>query len=344
VSPPGAPRGGRAPGPGSRGGTPEGRHIAAFRALFAEGTSRVASLGIGDDAAVLRAVGRHLVWTVDASVEGVHFERRWLSLAEVGARSFHAAVSDLAAMGARPVAALSSLVVPPSLGAAAIRRIAAGQAGAARELRCPVVGGNLSRGHELSVTTTAIGVSRRPLTRAGARAGDEVWLVGAVGLAAAGLAWLRSGRTTPGLPDARSRRAVAACVAAWTRPTALVRDGLRIARVAHAAIDVSDGLAGDVGHVAEASRVRIVIEEPALRTLLGPELLRACEVLKLDALSLALSGGEDYALVAAGPSKSRPPRARRIGRVEKGAGARLEAEDGKLRPLGSGFDHFSGRS
>jgi thiamine-monophosphate kinase len=281
---------------------------------------------------------------VDASVEGVHFDRRWLSLAEVGARAFHAALSDLAAMGARPVAALSSLVVPPSVGASALRRLAAGQAEAARELRCPVVGGNLSRGRELSVTTTAIGVSRFPLTRAGARAGDEIWLVGAVGLAAAGLAWLRSGGTSRSPLDARSRRAVAACVGAWKRPTALVRDGLRLAGAAHAAIDVSDGLAGDVGHLAEASGVRLVVEAPALRRLLPPALLRACEVLKQDALSLALSGGEDYALVATGPSIARPRRAHRIGRVEKGSGACLEAEDGKPHPLGSGFDHFSGRS
>lgn len=316
--------------------------------------ARVASLGIGDDAAVLRGSarrtrdprkGERLVWTVDVAVEGVHFDRRILSLPDVGARSFHAAVSDIAAMGARPIAALSALIVPTSLGARAVRGIARGQAEAARDLGCPVVGGNLSRGGELSVTTTVLGAAARPLTRAGARVGDEVWLIGDVGLAAAGLRFLSSARGG----DHRRRRArtdgeaVAACVAAFRRPRALVREGLQLALRAHAAIDVSDGLAGDARHVADASGVRLVLEEVALRRALTPSLRRASELLGTEALELALRGGEDYALVATGAAARRPRCGRRIGRVERGSGVVLERADGARGPAGAGFDHFSGR-
>jgi thiamine-monophosphate kinase len=316
--------------------------ILALSRLFATAdAARVATLGIGDDAAVLRGVRRRLVWTVDVAVEGVHFERRFLSFSDIGARSFHAAVSDLAAMGARPLAALSSLVIPTALGERAVREIARGQAQAAGRLRCPVVGGNLSRGGELSVTTTALGVADRPLTRAGARVGDEVWLVGDVGLAAAGLRLLlapRRGRLAP-----PARKAVEKCVAAFRRPQALVRAGMRLVGRAHAVIDVSDGLAGDATHLAEASGVRLVLEETALRRVLGPELQKAAELLGEDALTLALEGGEDYALVATGSARNRLRGLRRIGRVEKGRGVVIEGPSGSLRRAGGGFDHFSGR-
>lgn len=302
----------------------------------------MAALGIGDDAAVLRTVRRRLVWTVDVAVEGVHFERRFLSLSDIGARSFHAAVSDLAAMGARPIAALSGLVVPVALGARAVRGIALGQAEAARNLRCPVVGGNLSRGGELSVTTTVLGVADRPLTRAGARVGDEVWLIGDVGLAAAGRRLLLASHGRGRLPPP-TRKAIEKCVTAFRRPQALVRAGMRLVERAHAVIDVSDGLVGDARHLAEASGVRLVLEEAALRRILGPELREAAEFLGEDALTLALEGGEDYALVATGPGRKRLRAMRRIGRVEQGRGVVVEGRSGSLRRARGGFDHFSGR-
>jgi thiamine-monophosphate kinase len=305
--------------------------------------ARVARVGIGDDAAVLRGLRGRIVWTVDVAVEGVHFDRRFLSLADIGARAFHAAVSDLAAMGARPIAALSALVVPLSLGAPAVRGIAKGQAEAARDLKCPVVGGNLSRGSELSVTTSALGLAERPLSRSGARVGDEVWLVGDVGLAGAGLCFLTDPRSTRHAAPA-VRRTIETCVARWRRPVALVHAGLRLVGRARAVIDVSDGLAGDVGHVARASGVRIVIEERSLRRALRPELLKAAALLHMDMLELALAGGEDYALVAVGSARRRPRDARRIGRVEKGRGVQIEGLDGRFRPVGAGFDHFGARS
>jgi len=324
--------------PARRGAAPaktvaERAAIACLERLFGA-TDPAVALGIGDDAAVLRWAGGRLVWTVDACVEGVHFDRAWLSLGDVGWRSFHAAVSDLGAMGARPVAALSSLVLPAGFTRAELGALGRGQAAAATALGCPVVGGNVSGGDVLSVTTTAIGAARRVVTRRGARPGDVVWLVGEVGLAAAGLRLLRDG------PAAwRRARAGAACVKAWRRPRARVAEGLAVARSATAAIDVSDGLGGDVGQLARASGVRVVLDEGALRGALRPELVAVGAAVGIDPLALALEGGEDYALVVTTPERRPHPASVRIGCVEAGQGALLARVGGARAPLGAGFEH-----
>jgi thiamine-monophosphate kinase len=315
--------------------------IASLTKIFGGAAARrVASIGVGDDAAVLSAPFPGLVWTVDAAVEGVHFSRAHSSPEVIGARAFHAAASDIAAMGARPVAALSSLAAPRALSGDVLKRVARGQAGAARDLRCPVVGGNLSRAAELSITTTVIGVAARPLSRSGARAGDDVWLVGDVGLSHAGLIALRAkARRRP----AGAARAIAACIRAFQEPRARIAEGLRLVGRASAAIDVSDGLGADAGHLAAKSRVRVVIEEAALGAALRPELVLAAPLLGIEALEAALSGGEDYALLATGAPGRRPRGAVRIGRVVKGAGVVVEDAGGRLRAAGSGYDHYRGR-
>jgi len=308
--------------------------IAQLEALFREANPQV-ELGIGDDAAVLKTKGRW-VWTVDSAVEHVHFERRWLSLADVGYRSFQAAASDVSAMGGAPFAALSSVIFPAGFSAAELRELARGQRAAARSLGCAVVGGNLARGSELSITTTVVGsVQRRPVLRSGARVGDELWLCGEVGLAAAGLRLLQSGT----LRGAKTAERTA--LRAFKRPQAQLAAGLELARVAHAAIDVSDGLAGDAAHIAEASGVEVTIDLDALGAALSPALIALAPVLGFSALDLALYGGEDYALVATGSSRARPAAARLIGGVGKGGGVWL-LESGLRRRAGGGFEHGSG--
>ena len=313
----------------------EARAVELFLRAFAAPKASGVELGIGDDAAVLAPRREKLVWTVDASVEGTHFERAWLSLEDVGFRAFQAAASDLAAMGARPLAALSALTLPRHFSAAELARLTAGQAEAARDCRCPIVGGNVARGRELTVTTTVLGAAQRPLTRAGARPGDEVWLVGDVGLAAAGLELLRRGRR-------RSRAsAPAEAVAAWRRPRALLERGRALDGHAHAAIDVSDGLGLDASRLASASGCRVVLEETALARVLVRSLVKLAPGLGRSALDFALRGGEDYALIVTGRAALRPRWARRVGRCERGDGGFLERPDGSRRPLGDGFDHFA---
>jgi thiamine-monophosphate kinase len=310
----------------------EQSRIALLRRVL--GGSRIpgVELAIGDDAAILRARGR-LVWTIDAAVEHVHFELGLITLEDVGYRATQAAVSDLAAMGARPLAALANLSLPPRLSERDFARLVRGQAEAARALGCAIIGGNLARSAELSVTTTVLGTVEKPLVRSGARPGDELWLLGNVGLARAGLLALQAKRR-------RRSQALRACVNAFVRPRALLAEGRKLVGRASAAVDVSDGLAGDAGHLARSSGVRIAVVEEQLRLVLPDELVEAAAELGHDPLELALFGGEDYALLATGPRLRRPRNAAVIGRVEAGRGVVLETAR-RRRVLGGGFDHFA---
>lgn len=300
---------------------------------------RGVEVGIGDDAAVLDAGGARWVLSADTNVEGVHFDRRWLGYADIGYRSMMAALSDLGAMGAVPVAALSCLILDSGTRDAEVVALARGQRAAAERAGAVVVGGNISSGSELSVTTAVWGRmvgSAKPLERSGARPSDEVWLIGEIGLARAGLELLKGG-----IVARRGRgAALAHCVRAWRRPEVPLGRGPKLVGRASAAIDVSDGLVGDVSALVRASGVKILLERDALVRALSPELAAAAVVLDRSPLDLALEGGEDYALVATGPSRRRPTWAKRIGRVERGRPqCRLEEPNGQSELLLGGFQH-----
>jgi thiamine-monophosphate kinase len=298
--------------------------------------ARAVEVGIGDDAAVLRVGRERIVVSVDDQIEGVHFDLRWLSTLDVGYRSLQAAASDLAAMGATPVAAVASLHVPRGFAPAKLRELARGQAQAARQLRCPVVGGNVARAAALSVTTTVLGRADKPLLRSGARPGDELWVIGELGLARAGLLLHQQRVKVP----SRLRDVAKRARTAWARPEARIAAGQRLAGRAHAVIDVSDGLAGDVQHLAAESRVKAVIEAARLAQLVSAELRDLGDLLGEPGVALALTGGEDYALLCAGPRARRPVGARVVGKIERGRGSELELETGPRLALGPGFDHL----
>ena len=272
----------------------EDERIARIAALLGGGAPKQGvRVGIGDDCAVLDAPGGVLVWTVDEQVEGVHFrasgERVLCSYEDVGYRATMAAASDLAAKGARPLGALASLVLPPSVDDAELEAIVHGQRQACDELGSAIIGGNLSRGTELALSTTWLGTCEAPILRSGARPGDNLLVCGDLGLAAAGFRALDAGLEAA--PDA---------VRAWRRPRARVEEGLRMTTPpVRAAIDVSDGLARDAGHLARASGVQVVIDEARLRAALHPATSAVAKAVGVDALDLALGGGEDYALLVA---------------------------------------------
>jgi thiamine-monophosphate kinase len=293
-------------------------------------------VGIGDDAAVLSAAhaAKSIVWTIDEQVEAVHFRREFLSWPDLGWRSLMAAASDVAAMGAVPWCVLCALVLPDDVDDDALGAIAQGQREAAEAIGAPVVGGNLSgagSGHGLSLATTLLGTCDRAVKRSGALPGDGLWLAGHLGLAAGGLRAIERGGSARELDAAKE---------AWRRPRALIAEGRQMAPVAHAAIDVSDGLARDVGHVAEASSVCIALDARAL--LADPVLAAAAAALGESAVDLALHGGEDYALVVASPV----PIAgfRLLGEVREGRGLVLSTAAGERVIEPRGFDHFQART
>ena len=288
-------------------------------------------LGIGDDAAVVRAGTEPLVLTVDASIEGVHFTRDLVDLGGAGYRAFMAALSDLAAMGARPVAALSSLTVPGYGTESDLDTLTAGQAEAALALGVPIVGGNLSRGPCWSIHTTAIGEAAQPVQRAGARPGEGLWLAGPVGLAALGLKALLGKVEISGI--------LAPAVAAWRRPVARIAEGLLLPGRASAAIDISDGLAQDAGHLARASGVALVFDADLVLAAGGPALAAGAAALGLDPLWLALGGGEDYALLVAA-AEAPGPAFVRVGAVAAGVAEVRVERGGAALVVPDGFDHF----
>lgn len=308
-----------------------------------EQRSSAVRVGIGDDSAVLGRPKGELVWSVDASVEGIHFDVRWLGLEAIACRAFHAAASDLAAMGARPLGALVALEVPKGTSRQTFRAIAKGQARAVRETQCPIVGGNITRGNKLALTTTVLGECKpgSALLRSGARPGDEVWLSDEVGWAGLGLSLLQSGDVvfTSGRHASKvSSRTALRAVTKWCAPQAKLETGLAWAKAAHSLIDVSDSLASEALHLATASGVALELDASQLLAA-HPTLVRAARELHREPLPVILHGGEDYALLGTGPSSKRPSSAKVIGRVSVGKGA-MALVDGKRVPLEPGFDHL----
>ena len=290
--------------------------------------SRAVRLGPGDDAAFLRG---GLVLSTDMAVQGVHFRLDWVSPGEAGFRAGAAALSDLAAMGAKPEALLVSLAVSgdPSL-AVELQR---GVRNAGDRVGVAIIGGDVSRspGPAL-VDVVAVGRARTVVTRGGAEVGEGLWVSGSLGGAAAAVtAW--SAREEP---DPRDRRRFVAPPDRVPLGAALAAAGL-----ARAMIDISDGLVADARRVAEASGVMIRIDTGAVPVDAGA-----------GDLNLALEGGEDYELMFTAPSGA-GPRIRalgqemavaltRIGSVDQGKGVVLADRRGRHRAPGrGGYDHFA---
>ncbi|TBU95904.1 thiamine-phosphate kinase [Phytopseudomonas dryadis] len=310
------------------------RHYFATAAC-AQGADGVA-LGIGDDCALLElAAGEQLAVSTDTLVEAVHFPAE-ADAHLLGQRALAVAVSDLAAMGATPLAFTLALTLP-SVSSDWLAGLTAGLERMARRCGVQLVGGDTCRG-PLSLTLTVFGRVPRgmALTRQGARVGDLLCVGGALGDAAGAL------------PLVLGQRQVADSIAAplleryWS-PQPQLALGLSLRGLATAALDISDGLLADCGHIARASGVALVIEQARLP--LSAALL-AC-VGEDAACQLALSGGDDYLLAFTLAPEHLPDlqaggqTVHVIGHVEAGQGVRLLDAAGRiLTPLHSGYQHF----
>jgi thiamine-monophosphate kinase len=298
--------------------------IARITAALPAGGAGV-PLGPGDDAAVVAAPDGRVVATTDLLVEGRHFRLDWSSPYDVGRKAAAQNLADVAAMGARPTALLVGLAAPASFAVADAEALAAGLAFEAGSCGAAVVGGDVVAAPSLMLAVTALGdlEGRAPVTRAGARPGDVLVVAGTLGAAAAGLAALRAGRID------------LAAVVAHRVPVPPYGAGPALAAAgATAMIDVSDGLSGDLGHVARASGVRLVVDVAALPV--DPMVAEAAAALGVDPLEWVLGGGEDHALVAALPAA--PPGYPVVGRVVEGSGVEWVGAD----RAPASYDHFGG--
>jgi thiamine-monophosphate kinase len=230
-------------------------------------------VGIGDDAAVLAVPDGRVVATTDFLIEGRHFRRDWASAADVGHKAAARSLADIAAMGAEPSALLVALAAPPDLRVSWARELAEGLAAECARAGASVIGGDTARADCVILAVTGLGdlAGRDPVLRSGASPGDLVAVAGPLGYAAAGLALLTTGLTT-GLTD---DPLVARLISGHLRPSPPYDAGPEAAGLgATAMIDVSDGLLADLGHVADASGVRIDLDSAALRPdRLGPDRL-----------------------------------------------------------------------
>jgi thiamine-monophosphate kinase len=323
--------------------------VERIRARAATRSPHVA-IGIGDDAAVIEPErGSAEVVTTDTLIEQIHFRREWTPASAIGHKALAVNLSDLAAMGATPRASLLSLAMPRDFPLDDFDALVEGFARLAGESGAVLVGGNLTRSPgPLMVDATAIGHvrRRRVLRRDAARAGDELYVTGAPGSAAVGLAVLQSGASRDGLDTALD-----ACVLRYERPEARWRAASIVARsgASVAAMDLSDGLADAARQMAEASRVGVVIDRSLLPISTGVTTWASQS--GRPAPDIVLAGGEDYELAFA----VRPRQRRRflaamhrspgllvtrVGRFVAEPGAWLES-DGVRTSLPSGFSHFS---
>ena len=284
-------------------------------------------LGIGDDAAVLSVPeGQVLQISTDTAVEGVHFLET-LPATEVAYRSVMAAASDLAAMGASPLACLLSLTLPKS-DPSWLQAFSSGLSEACEQTGLSLVGGDTTRG-PLSITVTVLGSTpaEQFMTRSGAQPDDRLCVSGHLGDAAAGLA-ISNGELV--VEDARNQGLL---VDRYERPTARLVLGHTLRDCATACIDISDGLLADAGHIAAASGVAINIDSASLPL---SEALRASVPLS-QAQDWALAGGDDYELLFTLPNDMPVPEGcSEIGRVHAGSGISCDRT-----PEGMGYDHFA---
>ena len=309
-----------------------------FRQVGAEVAGVV--VGIGDDCALLDiARADRLAVTTDTLVAGVHFPQDSEPF-DIGYKSLAVSLSDLAAMGAKPAWFTLALTLPTA-DETWLRSFSSGLFALASNEDVALVGGDTTRG-PLSVTVQAMGLQTagQALLRSGACVGDQIWVTGTLGDAAAGLVLARS---------------AASCVSddcdyllgRLRRPQPRVAAGLALLGVATAAIDVSDGLAQDLGHLLDASEVGATIE-PAALPLSGALSRRMSLPAGID---LALTGGDDYELCFTVPAQRTRALSRlslgdrvqatRIGTIDQQPGLRVRNRDGRITPLAAvGYRHF----
>ena len=306
--------------------------------------SRRTILGPGDDCAIVSRPRGQMLFTIDSLVENVHFDLRWGTAQALGARALAVNLSDIAAMGGRPTACVVNLAVREGIAARTLERIYAGLRDAACEASTDIVGGNITRARELSITIAMLGeVGRAAMRRDTARPGDEIFVTGTLGDAALG--WRILARKLKARGDAKKDRAARKyLVGRFLRPQVRLYPGQRLAalRPAPAAIDVSDGFMQDLGHILERSGVGAEIDasripvSPAYRALMGGNLVHA------------LTGGEDYELIfcaRSGHSESELSRrlrvgVRRIGTIVRGKCVNLI---GDSAPIIAGWDQLRSR-
>jgi thiamine-monophosphate kinase len=296
--------------------------------------SKAVLTGIGDDCAVLRfPPGHELLVTTDFSIENIHFRRAWHPPELVGWRCLTRGLSDIAAMGGEPLAAFLSLAVASDVPQTWVNRFFNGLLTLANKFKVPLAGGDTAQspsGIQADIVVVGSVPKGRAVLRSGAKAGDQIYVTGALGGAAATLGLLMEGKR------------VGKAYSPYLRPLPRLAIGqwLRRRAIPSAMIDLSDGLSTDLAHICQESHAGAEIDAAAIPR------QRPARDKKPVALDLALNGGDDYELLftsaSSVPSKIAGVQVTRIGLITRSKDMRLLAADGQPRPFkAAGWEHFA---
>jgi len=302
----------------------ESELIAALAAVFKLSDANVREnvlIGIGDDGAVIAPSLNKSVLAADMAVEGVHFNRKWSTLREIGAKITAANLADIYAMGGDPKYLLVSAGLTADFGISEVTELAKGIADEAALVGASVVGGDISRAEQLVISISVFGEVENPITRSGSKVGDSVIISGLPGKSAAGLIQLQSGVTDSSFVSAHKKPVVNYQLAKKFREV-------------NAMCDVSDGLLLELNHIASASGVGIELDSKLIAEIPGFKELKAAT--QVNIWELVLSGGEDHVFVAT-TSTDIPEGAHVIGKAVSGTGVRVL---GISELPAIGFRHF----
>ena len=290
-------------------------------------------VGIGDDAAVIRAGKEFILYTTDMMVEGDHFRMEWHPPEKIGRKAMASNISDIAAMGGIPEYALISISLRSDISVEFAESIYKGMYDTADRYGVDIIGGDTTHSSLIVINVALTGRTdeRHLALRSGAKSGDYILVSGPLGASRAGMELLLHGYTEPKGP-----------IEKHLDPGCRMDIARDISRYANAVIDVSDGLASEIRHICEESGVGAIIEKEKIP--LDRETIKAAKILETDPYDFALHGGEDYELLFT-VSEENLDKVRKYGTVVgriggKGIGIRMRNEKGEIEDLKGGYDHF----
>ncbi len=301
--------------------------IARLRDLFHTSFQTQVQVGIGDDAAVIKSSNNKLVATVDMAVEDIHFNKKWSTPFQIGAKLTTANLADIFAMGAIPKYLLVAAGISELNNSETVTELAKGIRSVADKFEVTVIGGDLSKSEKMTLSITALGeLSDQPILRSGARVGDLIYLSSLTGLSAAGLAILNRELDRP--------RYV---VEAHLNPKLVAPD--KLIKVATSMCDVSDGLATDASHLSYASNVNFNLSKDLISQAADfKDLAELAKELGEDVFDWILTGGEDHFFLATvGKENESNELGIQIGSVGKGEG-KLLLDGVEIKK--TGYQHF----
>lgn len=293
--------------------------------------SSFVKIGIGDDAAVLKD---DTVITTDAYLESVHFSLNYFNFYQIGQRVVCATLSDIAAMTAQPLAVFVSALLPPYLEQKQLKELYSGMQSVTSNFSCEIAGGDIVAYPKLGLILTAVGKTKNAKLRSTAKVGEYLYISGYCGLSETGRLALKNNLPVKKFIQSIKRH---------TCPVPRINEAVKLKKSINAMIDTSDGLSTDVYHIAEESKVKIIIF--AEKIPIHKETNACCLFSANRAINIALNGGEDYELLFTSDknllTRNLGVKITQIGKVEKGNGVFLIKGNKEIPLLPQGYNHFT---